>query len=148
MGAHKSRLLSDNPKGEASNLFPAIMKVIKKEKDQLLIYGNDWPTKDGTCVRDFIHIMDLADAHIASLNYLFKNEPQNITLNIGTGIGTSILEVVKEFNKTCNQDISFEFTDRRSGDLSYIVADNSLALRLLQWNPSRTLSEMCEDTFL
>ena len=77
-----------------------------------------------------------------------NNDPQNTTLNIGTGIGTSILEVVKEFNKTCNQDISFEFTERRSGDLSYIVADNSLALKLLQWNPSRTLSQMCEDTLL
>ena len=97
MGSHSSGLLEENTKGKSSNLFPEVLKTIRGKQKKLSIFGNDWPTKDGTCIRDFIHVMDLAEAHIATLDYLKNNNPQYVSLNIGTGKGISVLEVVKAF---------------------------------------------------
>ena len=147
VGAHNSGLIGENPTNNANNLFPVINNIVSKKLDLLSIYGNDWPTKDGTCVRDFIHVMDLADAHIAGLKFLQKNKPQIISLNIGTGVGKSVLEVVNTYSKMNNVEIPYHFVKRRKGDASFIVADNSLALKLLDWTPKKSLKEMCLDSF-
>ena len=121
--------------------------MINGSQTKLQIFGRDWPTDDGTCVRDYIHVMDLADAHVATLDYLKNNDPQNIILNIGTGIGTSVLEVINTFKRVNKVNFSYEFIDRRIGDQPYVVADNKLALSLLDWFPKRNLQDMCRVMF-
>ena len=147
VGSHSSSLLKENPKHSSSNLFPSIINVINGSQTKLQIFGRDWPTDDGTCVRDYIHVMDLADAHVATLDYLKNNDPQNIILNIGTGIGTSVLEVINTFKRVNKVNFSYEFIDRRIGDQPYVVADNKLALSLLDWFPKRNLQDMCRVMF-
>ena len=144
-GSHPSGLLEESPKGEPLNLFPILNRVIKKEKKDFFIFGKDWPTHDGTCIRDFIHVMDLAEAHIAALNYIISNKPKFIAFNIGTGLGTSILDLIKTFKKI-NIDIPFKFLNKREGDEPFVVADNSLALSLLKWKPQRSLTDICKDS--
>tara|TARA_B100002019_G_C21258541_1_gene595337 strand:+ start:1041 stop:2072 length:1032 start_codon:yes stop_codon:yes gene_type:complete len=146
VGAHKSGLICENPKDKSNNLFPAIIKVLKKEQVKLKIFGRDWPTKDGTCVRDYIHVMDLADAHIAALNYIISGKPKIINLNIGTGIGTSVLEIIKKFEELNSTTLAYEFVERRVGDQGFLVANNKLALKLLNWKPRRNLIDICRDT--
>ena len=148
VGAHLSGLLMEKPKGKSSNLFPAIINTIKGEQKKLLIFGKNWPTPDGTCIRDFIHIMDLADAHIATLDFLQNFQRKYISINVGTGKGTSILEVIKTFHKINGIDFCYEFTKKREGDLPLVVADNKLALELLNWTPSRNLFDMCNDSLI
>ena len=99
IGAHISGLLGENPNNIPNNLFPYICKVAQRKYERLKIYGNNWPTKDGTGVRDYIHVMDLAEAHLAALEFLIINKSQIINLNIGTGIGTSVLELINIFEK-------------------------------------------------
>ncbi len=147
VGSHDSSLIGENPNGKANNLFPKLISVLDKKIDKLSIYGNDWPTNDGTCVRDYIHVMDLADSHVASLKFLISNVPQMIYLNIGTGQGTSVLELINEFKKVNDCQIPYQFAERRKGDAPFSVADNSKALRLLDWKPNKTLQEMCKDTW-
>ena len=96
--------------------------------------------------QNFIHVMDLAEAHISALKYLVSNAPQIISLNIGTGDGNTILDVINVFNEKCIDNLSYEFVEKRSGDEPYVVADNSLALNLLEWTPIRNLSDMCLDS--
>ena len=146
VGAHPSGMIGENLNGEVSNLFPSIMRTINGEQKSLLVFGNNWPTYDGTCIRDFIHVMDLADAHISTLNYLLSNSAQYKCINIGTGVGTSVLEVVKTFFKICDKKFPFEYIDRRLGDEPYIVADNKLALDILDWEPKKNLIDMCRDS--
>ncbi len=148
VGSHNSGLLTESSKNNSSNLFPEIIKTIKGKQKTILIFGKDWPTCDGTCIRDFIHVMDLAEAHIATLNYLQNNKPQNIAINIGTGKGTSILEIIKTFRKIQGIKLSYEFTERRMGDQPFLVADNKRALQLLDWFPKREISEMCSDSVI
>jgi len=143
-GAHPSSLIGEIPMKKSSNLFPEIMKVLLGNLDCLPIYGNDWPTNDGTCIRDFIHVMDLAEAHLAALNFLLNNDPQIISFNVGTGKGISVLEVVNNFKKM-NIKLPHEFTKRREGDFYYLVSDNSFALKRLNWRPERTLDDICID---
>ena len=146
VGAHSSGLLEENSKCKSSNLFPSILKTIKGEQKKLFVYGKDWPTPDGTCVRDFIHIMDLADAHIATLDYLNNSGSQNISINIGTGKGISVFEVIKTFQSLKGISFDYDFVERRLGDESFLVADNRLALKLLNWSPQRSLYDMCNDS--
>ena len=146
-GAHYSGFLGENPKTKSTNLFPQIIKALEKQIQYLPIYGNDWPTKDGTCVRDFIHITDLAEAHLLSLVYLVKNEPQNISLNIGTGKGATIMDVINTFKLSINQDFKYKFVQRRAGDFPDVVADNKLAKDLLLWVPKKNLLDMCKDAW-
>ncbi len=147
VGAHISGNLGENPKGIPNNLFPILLKVALKRQDYLRVFGNDWPTKDGTCVRDYIHVMDLAEAHASALNYLKEAKPNIIGINIGTGIGKSILELIETFKKVNNCDLPFKFIDRRLGDAPYVVADNSLALKTIKWIPSRNLEDICRDSW-
>lgn len=145
VGAHHSGIIGEKPKCESTNLFPSIVNVFQKKQKQLFIFGNNWPTKDGTCIRDFIHVMDLAEAHISALNYILSSKAQNIALNIGTGLGTTILEVVEKFSEINQKQIPIKFVSKRIGDEAFVVADNSLALKLLNWYPKRNLENMCED---
>ena len=145
VGAHHSGIIGENPKGESTNLFPSIVNVIQNKQKELFIFGNNWPSKDGTCIRDFIHVMDLAEAHISALDYLLSNKAQNIALNIGTGIGTTILEVIEKFSEINQKQIPLKFVSKRIGDEAFVVADNSLALKLLNWYPKRNLENICKD---
>ena len=147
VGSHGSGLIGENPLNKPNNLFPIICKVANKEYKELSIFGKDWNTNDGTCIRDYIHVMDLADAHLSALNYLQNNSPQIVSLNIGTGKGTSVMEIVNKFVKVNKIKVPYKFAERRSGDLSCVVADNSLALKLLGWKPRRNIDKMCLDAW-
>ena len=146
IGSHDLGLLPENSRGKSTNLFPAILKTIIGNQKRLDIFGNDWPTYDGTCIRDFIHVMDLAEAHIAALKFLIDNRPQNIALNIGTGKGTSVLEIIKTFQEVNGICFPYHFVKRRKGDQPFLVADNKLALSLLDWIPRRNIVDMCADS--
>ena len=148
VGAHESGLIGEDPKINSQNIFPKISQVIKKEIAFLPIYGNNWPTEDGTCVRDYIHVMDLADAHLSALLFLIKNENIRLNLNIGTGRGVSVLKLINTFNKVNNCNIPYKFESKRKGDLPYLVANNSLALKLLKWFPKKTLEDICKDIWI
>ncbi len=147
VGAHESGFIGEDPLINTSNIFPKLMKVINNQSTELLIYGSDWPTRDGTCVRDYIHIMDLANAHSASLLYLLKNNAQYINLNIGSGKGVTVLELIKTFNRVNKCKIPYRFTKRRNGDQPYLVANNTLALKLINWKPKKNLDDICSDTW-
>ncbi len=144
IGAHKSGLIGENPLQKPNNIFPIIINsAFNKEK--LKVFGNDWPTKDGTCIRDYIHVMDLAEGHLKSLNYLIENDPQLLTLNIGKGRGISVIELIKTFENVNNISVPFEFDERREGDVCQLVADNSKLKSILNWSPTKSLEEMCID---
>ena len=145
VGAHVSGLIGEDPLGEPNNLFPRITRVASGRLEKIKIFGSDWPTLDGTAIRDYIHIMDLADGHISVLNHMLISKPQILTLNIGTGKGTSVLQLIKTFEKVNNVVIPFSFEDRRPGDNGFVVADNSLASSLLKWTPKRNIEKICED---
>ena len=145
IGAHESGLIGEEPLDKPNNLFPYIALVALGKFKRLNIYGKDWPTDDGTGIRDYIHVMDLAEAHKCALNYLFDNEPNLLNLNIGTGIGTSVLELVETFEDVNKCKIPYEFCKRRPGDVATLIADNKKAISLLQWYPKRDLKNMCED---
>tara|TARA_Y100001968_G_scaffold333785_1_gene399459 strand:- start:140 stop:1183 length:1044 start_codon:yes stop_codon:yes gene_type:complete len=148
VGAHPSGLIGEDPLGIPNNLFPYICQVAIGRRKELKIFGNNWPTSDGTGVRDYIHVMDLADGHLAALQYLFSEEPQLLNLNLGTGKGTSVLELINTFMKVNQCDIPYVFTNRRSGDVSTTVADNKLAKQKLGWEPHRKVEDMCRDGWL
>ena len=147
VGAHSSGLLGEEPLGTPNNLFPIILKVCSGELKLLQVYGNDWPTHDGTCIRDFIHVMDLAEAHSAALDFLNSSDPQIAKFNIGTGRGTSVLEIIETFKRVNKCNLPYEFSKRREGDSPFVVADNSLALKELNWRPKRNITQMCQDSW-
>jgi len=145
IGAHESGLIGENPLNTPNNLFPIICRVADGTLNELQIYGNDWPTKDGTPIRDYIHIMDLAEAHCAGLDFLFKNKSQIINFNVGTGIGTSVLDLVNIFMKVNNCKIPYKFSKKRLGDLPFVVADNRRIKSVMGWFPKRNIEQMCRD---
>ena len=145
IGSHPSGEIGELPKKDISNLFPLISQVASGKRDKLQIYGNDWPTIDGTGIRDFIHVMDLADAHLASLKYISKSRPDVYTFNIGTGKGTTVLELIRIFEKVNKCVIPFEFIKRRKGDVACSIANIDLALKELDWYPTRTIEDACLD---
>ena len=144
IGSHESGLIGENPLQKSNNIFPLIINsAFTKEK--LKVFGNDWPTTDGTCIRDYVHVMDLADGHIKALDFLLRNKTQLIKLNIGTGKGHSVLDLIKTFESANNVSVPFEFDNRREGDVCKLVADNSKAKSILNWSPAKSLKEMCID---
>tara|TARA_A100001388_G_scaffold277199_1_gene267329 strand:+ start:3593 stop:4645 length:1053 start_codon:yes stop_codon:yes gene_type:complete len=145
IGAHPSGLLGEKPNGIPTNIFPLLNKVAFGELDQIKIFGNDWETIDGTGVRDFIHVMDIAEGHLSTLDYLLENKNKNIKLNLGTGKGTSVLELINIFKNVNHVDIPYIFDNRRLGDRDIVYADNSLAKKILKWEPKRKVEEMCLD---
>lgn len=146
IGAHFSGLIGEDSKTKPTNLFPLLMEAASN-LNTLEIYGRDWPTKDGTCIRDFIHVMDLAEAHLQSLIHIEDKHTCHLILNVGTGKGTTILELIKIFEVVNNCKINYKFSSRREGDISQSVADNSLILSTLNWKNKRNLKEMCIDSW-
>ncbi len=145
IGAHPTGIIGENPKNIPNNLFPLMMKVGMGQIKELKIYGSDWPTIDGTCERDYIHVVDLAIGHVKALNLLFNEKPQILNLNLGNGIGISVLQLIKTFEKVNNIKIPYFITDKRSGDVAKYIADNCLAKRLLNWLPQKNINDMCID---
>lgn len=145
VGAHHSGIIGENPISNKNNLFPIICEVAKSNNKKLFIYGNDWATKDGTCSRDYIHVEDLIEGHKNALNLLFKSNKKLIKVNLGTGKGITVLELINTFTKVNNIKIEYEFSDRRLGDCGVLFADNSLSNHILSWKPRRTLNNICED---
>ena len=145
VGAHESGLIGEEPLGKPNNLYPQITRVAIGQFDKLKIFGSDWPTPDGTGIRDYIHVMDVAEGHFLTLNYLLNRKPQILTLNLGTGKGTSVLNLIEIFQKVNNVEIPFIFEDRRPGDNAFVVADNSLAKSILNWIPKKTIKDICVD---
>ncbi len=145
VGAHISGIIGEDPLGKANNIYPQITKVAIGKLNEIKIYGSDWPTHDGTGVRDYIHVMDLAEGHLAALNYLLKEKPQNIILNLGTGKGTSVLELIQTFQDINKVKVPYSFVDRRPGDNSFVVADNALAKSILNWEPKRSIEDICRN---
>ena len=145
IGAHRSGLIGESPKGKPNNIFPLIIDTAKGIQKELKIFGKDWSTPDGTPIRDYIHVMDIAEAHINVLENLFQNEPRYLNLNVGTGIGTSVLDLIKTFEKVNDVKVPFVFTSRRIGDACYVVADNSLLKKEFKIFPKMNLEDMCRD---
>ncbi len=146
VGAHESGTIGEDPNGIPNNLMPYIAKVAIGALDRLSVFGNDYDTPDGTGVRDFIHVVDLAQGHIKTLPKLFTN-PGVVTYNLGTGNGFSVLEMVKGFEKASGQKVSYQITDRRPGDIAACYADPSKAREELGWTARKTLEDMCQDTW-
>ena len=146
VGAHVSGKIGEDPKGLPNNLVPYISKVAIGSLDFLNIFGNDYNTPDGTGVRDYIHVVDLAVGHIKTLPKLFKN-PGVVIYNLGTGNGFSVLEMVKGFEAASNQTVPYKIVDRRPGDIAACWADPSKAKEELGWEAKKSLADMCEDTW-
>nr|YP_002049128.1 UDP-glucose-4-epimerase [Paulinella chromatophora]ACB42918.1 UDP-glucose-4-epimerase [Paulinella chromatophora] len=145
VGAHPSGMIGEDPCGIPNNLFPFISQVAAGRRINLKVFGNDWPTFDGTAIRDYIHVLDLAAGHLITLETLLSEKPQMLTLNLGSGVGLSVLEVVAEFEAVCGQPIPYEIVTRRFGDAAKTVADSSLAETRIGWRTTRNLTEMCRD---
>jgi UDP-glucose 4-epimerase len=146
VGAHPSGFIGENPNGTPNNLMPYIADVAMGLKEKLFIYGDDYETSDGTGLRDYIHIKDLALGHIAALNKL-DTHSNIITVNLGAGTPYSVLDMVHAFEKASGQKIPYEIIARRQGDLAAYYADPTLATKLLQWKTSFDITAMCEDTW-
>lgn len=145
IGAHPSGLIGEVPSGLPNNIFPLIMQAALGNIEVLKIYGKDWPTHDGTGVRDYIHVMDVANGHLLALEHLIDNHSKILTFNLGTSIGTSVLDLIKTFERVNKIRVPFIFTERREGDSAFVVADNSLVKTTLKWKPQKNLEEMCID---
>ena len=145
VGAHPSGQIGEDPLGIPNNLFPFVTQVAIGRRDRLRVFGSDWPTHDGTGVRDYIHVMDLAEGHKDALTTLLNQGPQHLTCNLGSGDGASVLDVVNAFSTASGQDIPYALVDRRPGDAAVTVADPSRAADILQWRTKRTLADICRD---
>ena len=146
IGAHQSYLLGENPNGIPNNLMPYIVKVATKELDHLNIFGNDYDTKDGTGVRDYIHVVDLAKGHIKAVEKVLTTNKVDC-YNLGTGVGYSVLEMVELFKKVNKVDIPYKIVERRSGDISSCYADPTYALKELGFKAEKTLEDMVRDSY-
>ena len=154
VGAHPSGQIGEDPNDIPNNLMPYISQVAVGKLEKLSIFGNDYPTVDGTGVRDFIHVTDLAQGHVAALNYLQKRVGQDkyssigfLPINLGTGRGTSVLELVTAFSEVSGQNIPYQFSARRAGDIASCYASADKAKDLLGWDATLSITEMCEDTW-
>ena len=145
VGAHPSGRIGEDPNGLPNNLFPFVTQVAVGRREALQVFGDDWPTRDGTGVRDYIHVMDLAEGHRAALKTLLAGPPQLLTLNLGSGQGASVLEVTQATEAASGRSIPYRIAPRRPGDAAITVADPSLAERVLGWRTQRTLNDICRD---
>ena len=146
VGAHQSGKIGEDPNGVPNNLFPFIAQVAVGRLAKLNVFGNDYPTRDGTGVRDYIHVCDLAAGHVAAIDYLANEKtPGAQCFNLGTGKGISVLEAISAFKRASNRDIPHEVAPRREGDIAEIYAKADRAQKLLGWRATRTLEDMCAD---
>lgn len=148
VGAHESGEIGENPKGIPNNLMPYITQVAMQKLSKLQIYGNDYDTLDGTGVRDYVHVMDLVEGHIAALNYLMGNpQERHIVVNLGTGKGCSVLDLVQQFSTVNKVAVPYEIVARREGDVACCYADTQKAKTLLGWESTRNIDQMCRDSW-
>ena len=146
VGAHPSGFIGEDPDGIPNNLMPYVTQVAVGRRDKLNVFGNDYPTPDGTGVRDYLHVTDLAEGHVAAVRALLARH-DSFTVNLGTGEGTSVLGVLHAFERASGRPIPFEFAPRRVGDVAEYFADVSLAKTLLNWRALRTIDDMCRDSW-
>lgn len=146
VGAHESGLIGEDPQGIPNNLMPYISQVAVGKREKLSVFGGDYETPDGTGVRDYIHVVDLAKGHLKALEAL-KNEPRILTVNLGTGNGYTVLDMVRAFERASGRPVPYEIVQRRPGDVAKCYADSTLARSLLGWEPRFDLARMCEDSW-
>ncbi|MFH1213642.1 MAG: GDP-mannose 4,6-dehydratase, partial [Candidatus Neomarinimicrobiota bacterium] len=146
VGAHESGLIGEDPNGIPNNLVPYISQVAVGRLPYLNVFGNDYPTKDGTGVRDYIHVVDLARGHIAALK-MFNEKPDYRVYNLGTGQGYSVLEMIHSLEKSSKKKINYKIVSRREGDIAECYADPAKANRELGWSAKLGIDEMCRDTW-
>jgi UDP-glucose 4-epimerase len=146
VGAHPSGLIGEDPKGIPNNLVPAIAQVAAGRREKVKVYGNDYPTPDGTGVRDYLHVVDLARAHVAAFDHT-PEKGEVVTYNLGTGQGHSVLEVLASFAKAVGHEVPHEIVGRRPGDVATVYADPKKAENELGWRAEKTLDEMCADVW-
>ena len=146
VGAHESGRIGEDPRGVPNNLMPYVAQVAIGRRPRLQIFGHDYPTPDGTGVRDYIHVMDLAEGHVAALRRLF-DAPGSYTVNLGTGVGHSVLEVVRAYERASDRPVPYDLAPRRPGDVAACYADARRAHELLGWRARRDLGAMCADSW-
>lgn len=146
VGAHESGLIGEDPRGTPNNLMPYVAQVAIGRRPRLQVFGNDYDTPDGTGVRDYIHVLDLAEGHVAALRFLLSG-PESITVNLGTGQGYSVLDLVKAYEAASGQAVPYDIVARRPGDVAACYADPTLAQQRLGWQARHTLARMCEDSW-
>lgn len=146
VGAHESGRIGEDPKGIPNNLMPYISQVAVGKLEKLGVFGDDYDTPDGTGVRDYIHVVDLAIGHVKAIDYILTNPGLDV-INLGTGVGYSVLDMVKAFSKACGKEIPYEIKPRRAGDIAMCYADPKKAKEVLGWEAKRGLDEMCADTW-
>ena len=146
VGAHKSGRIGEDPKGIPNNLMPYIQQVAVGRREHLSVFGGDYPTKDGTGVRDYIHVVDLAKGHLAALKKL-ASTPGCVTYNLGTGVGYSVLDMLKAFSKACGKELPHKMADRRPGDVAVVYGSPDKAKAELGWVAELTLEDMCADSW-
>src|SRR5699024_917666 len=146
IGAHESGLIGEDPVGIPNNLMPYITQVASGKLNQLRVFGSDYPTHDGTGVRDYIHVVDLARGHVAACNYLMQHSGCEV-FNLGTGTGYSVLDLVHTFQRVNDIQIPYAIVERRPGDVARCYADPSKAKELLGWQAEKTLDDMCRDSW-
>ena len=144
VGAHPSGTIGEDPIGKPNNLMPFAMQVAVGRRDKLTVFGNDYPTPDGTCIRDYVHVEDVAEGHVAALEALDRIEGCE-AVNLGTGTGSSVLEVIAAASAAVGRDLPYEIGPRRAGDIAATWADVSHAEALLGWRATRSLADMCAD---
>jgi len=145
-GAHPSAMIGDSPRGRPQNLVPMLCRIAAGEEAELTVHGSDWPTPDGTCVRDYVHVQDLAEGHVSALRYLAANTG-SMTVNLGVGRGYSVLEILAAFEKACGRHLARTLGPRRAGDVAACYADPSRAAELLGWRATRDLDSLCADAW-
>ncbi|HET7201046.1 MAG TPA: UDP-glucose 4-epimerase GalE [Burkholderiales bacterium] len=146
VGAHPSGLIGEDPLGVPNNLMPNIAQVAAGVRDKVRVFGSDYPTRDGTGIRDYIHVVDLARGHLAAMEAM-QREGTGITVNLGTGRGISVLEAIRAFERACGRSIPFERVGRRAGVIAECYADPSLAEKILGWRAVKSLDDMCRDAW-
>ena len=146
IGAHKSGLIGEDPRGIPNNLMPYITQVAIGRREKLSIFGNDYPTPDGTCVRDYIHVMDLAKGHVAAVKFATENKGTEV-FNLGTGIGYSVMDTVNTFMEVNHVDVPYQIVGRRAGDIATCYADPAKSKEVLGWTAQETLADMCRDSW-
>jgi UDP-glucose 4-epimerase len=144
IGAHDTALIGEFPIGAPNNLVPMITQTAMGLREKLLVFGNDYNTKDGSCIRDYIHVVDIAKAHVVAIERLLEEKNKNSyeVFNLGTGFGFTVLETIKTFEKVSGQKLNYEITNRRSGDVEKVYADTQLANHELGWKAERNLENM------
>ena len=147
VGAHPSGLIGEAPQGTPNNLMPYVAQVATGLRPRVQVFGNDYDTPDGTGVRDYIHVMDLAQGHLAALRYCHQQAQTLLTVNLGTGKGYSVLEMIKAFEAASGRPIPYDITPRRPGDIAACWADTTLAANTLGWTASLDIKQMCEDAW-